>query len=58
MKNNTQLAGIILCLIACISWGAMFPVADHALTYIDPLFFTLIRYGSVTLLLVIILFMK
>ncbi|RID85141.1 DMT family transporter [Peribacillus asahii] len=58
MKSNTQLAGIILCLIASISWGAMFPVADHALTYIDPLFFTLIRYGSVTLLLVIILFIK
>lgn len=50
--------GALACLIAAMSWGAMFPVADHALTYIDPFYFSTIRYGSVTILLLILLAFK
>lgn len=57
MRNNVLL-GAILCFIAAVSWGAMFPVAHAAFKYIDPFYFTIIRYGSVTILLVAILFWK
>lgn len=52
------LAGAFACLIAAMSWGAMFPVADHALQFIDPFYFSTIRYGTVTLLLIILLAWK
>ncbi|OAH52607.1 transporter [Domibacillus aminovorans] len=57
MKNNVVI-GALLCLVASISWGAMFPVANHAFQYIDPFYFTIIRYGSVTVLLIAILLWK
>ncbi|MBO1004274.1 DMT family transporter [Pseudogracilibacillus auburnensis] len=56
MKNNI-LIGAILCLIASASWGAMFPVANHAFQYIDPFYFTIIRYLPVTVILIILLLM-
>jgi drug/metabolite transporter (DMT)-like permease len=37
--------GVIYCLIATISWGAMFPVMTSALTEIDPFTFTALRYS-------------
>ncbi|WP_394236990.1 DMT family transporter [Niallia oryzisoli] len=57
MKNSVWL-GAILCFIAAVSWGAMFPVAHEAFKYIDPFYFTIIRYGSVTVILVLILWWK
>src|SRR5699024_11200585 len=51
MKNNVLL-GAFLCLISAISWGAMFPVANHAFHHIDPFYFTLFRYGFVTVILI------
>lgn len=57
MKNNIWL-GALLCFIAAVSWGAMFPVADSAFKYIDPFYFALFRYGSVTLILVVLLLWK
>ncbi|MFD1850644.1 DMT family transporter [Oceanobacillus bengalensis] len=57
MKNNV-LWGAILCFIAAASWGAMFPVAHAAFKYIDPFYFTIIRYVSVTVILVAILLWK
>lgn len=57
MKNNILL-GAFLCLIASMSWGAMFPVANDAFQHIDPFYFTIIRYGSVSILLVFILLWK
>ncbi|WP_071392884.1 DMT family transporter [Bacillus tuaregi] len=57
MKNSVWL-GAILCFIAAVSWGAMFPVAHAAFKYIDPFYFTIIRYGSVTVILVLILLWK
>lgn len=57
MKNSVLL-GAILCFVAAASWGAMFPVAHAAFKYIDPFYFTIIRYGSVTLILIAILLWK
>lgn len=42
---NTYLKGLICCLLATVSWGAMFPVMTHALTRIDPFNFTTLRYS-------------
>ncbi|HFG4999863.1 TPA: DMT family transporter, partial [Salmonella enterica subsp. enterica serovar Havana] len=39
------LKGLLCCLLATVSWGGMFPVMTHALTYIDPFNFTTFRYG-------------
>ncbi|MEH7239062.1 DMT family transporter [Bacillus sp. JJ1562] len=57
MRNNV-LWGAVLCFIAAVSWGAMFPVAHAAFTHIDPFYFTIIRYGAVTIILVAMLFWK
>lgn len=57
MKNNVFL-GTVLCLVAAVSWGAMFPVAHDAFKHIDPFYFTIIRYGSVTVILVALLLWK
>lgn len=57
MKNSVLL-GAILCFVAAASWGAMFPVAHAAFEYIDPFYFTIIRYGSVTVILIAILLWK
>lgn len=53
-----MIIGALACLIASMSWGAMFPVADHALEYIDPFYFSFIRYGAVAIVLVLLLLMK
>ncbi|GGG27869.1 transporter [Lysinibacillus alkalisoli] len=58
MKKKALWMGAFACLIASMSWGAMFPVADHALQYIDPFYFATIRYGIVSLLLVILLWWR
>lgn len=50
--NNKVLVGAFLCLISAMSWGAMFPVANHAFRHIDPFYFTLFRYVSVTVILI------
>ncbi|MBS4202398.1 DMT family transporter [Bacillus sp. FJAT-49732] len=57
MRNNV-LWGAVLCFIAAVSWGAMFPVAHAAFIQIDPFYFTIIRYGAVTIILVAMLFWK
>ncbi|MET4560286.1 drug/metabolite transporter (DMT)-like permease [Lysinibacillus parviboronicapiens] len=58
MNKSKMILGAIACLIASISWGAMFPVADHALEYIDPFYFSTIRYGAVSIALIILLWIK
>lgn len=57
MKNRVLVAAI-LCLISAVSWGAMFPVANHAFHHLDPFYFTLFRYGFVTIILVVWLLWK
>lgn len=44
MKQPSYLNGVLLCLIATISWGTMFPVMTSALEIIDPFTFTALRY--------------
>ncbi len=56
--RNHLLLGAFLCFIAAVSWGAMFPVAHAAFKHIDPFYFTIIRYGSVTVILAAILLWK
>ncbi|MEY8350421.1 DMT family transporter [Bacillus cereus] len=58
MRKSQMIMGALACLIASMSWGAMFPVADHALEYIDPFYFSFIRYGAVAIVLVLLLLMK
>lgn len=59
MKKNNVLFGALLCFISAVSWGAMFPVANDAFNkHLDPFYFTLFRYGSVTLILIIWLLWK
>lgn len=41
-SSNTK--GVLLCLVATISWGGMFPVMTGALTHVDPYTFTCARY--------------
>lgn len=53
--RRNVLWGAFLCFIAAVSWGAMFPVANAAFEYIDPFYFTIFRYVSVTVILVIML---
>jgi drug/metabolite transporter (DMT)-like permease len=57
MKNSVWL-GAFLCFISAVSWGAMFPVAHGAFKYIDPFYFTIFRYVSVTIILIPILLWK
>jgi len=45
MQPNKYLTGILCCLVATISWGAMFPVMSDALRFIDPFTFTALRYS-------------
>ncbi len=54
--RNSIFIGALLAAIASISWGAMFPVANHAFQYISPFYFTLIRYIPVAIILVILLY--
>ncbi|WP_374223469.1 MULTISPECIES: EamA family transporter [Bacillus cereus group] len=43
-------------LLAVTAWGFMFPVMANALQFIDPFFFTTIRYGSAAIIFLILLF--
>lgn len=55
MKKN-QIYGIIMCLIATLSWGGMFPIMQDTLSYIDTFNFTFLRYGSASIIFLTILF--
>ena len=50
-----MLLGSLLCLLAVTAWGFMFPVMANALQFIDPFFFTTIRYGSAAIIFLILL---
>lgn len=58
MKNGQLYIGVLTCLVASMSWGAMFPVADHALAFVDPFYFSSIRYGVAAVILVILLLVR
>lgn len=48
--------GSLMAIFASASWGAMFPVAEHAFQYISPFYFTVIRYIPVAVILVMLLY--
>lgn len=48
--------GLLMCLIAVLSWGGMFPIMEPALKIMDPFYFTLFRYGSVAIIFAVLLF--
>ena len=50
-----MLLGSFLCLLAVTAWGFMFPVMANALQFIDPFFFTTIRYGLAAIIFLILL---
>jgi drug/metabolite transporter (DMT)-like permease len=56
LMKNKLVWGALLCAVASISWGAMFPIANDAFQYIDPFYFTIIRYLPVTIILVLLLY--
>lgn len=58
VTRKNVLLGAFLCLLASMSWGAMFPVAHEALKHIDPFYFSFIRYFIVGILLAVILLVK
>ncbi|MCQ6561322.1 DMT family transporter [Paenibacillus mendelii] len=58
MFKKQIIIGSLLCLIASMSWGAMFPVAHLALQQIDPFYFSLIRYALVGVILSVLLLVK
>lgn len=58
MNKKQVILGSALCLIASMSWGAMFPVAQIALQKIDPFYFSLIRYAVVAVILSALLWVK
>jgi drug/metabolite transporter (DMT)-like permease len=39
----------LLALVAVLSWGAMFPIAAHAIPHVEPLHLTALRYGIASL---------
>jgi drug/metabolite transporter (DMT)-like permease len=56
--KNSVVWGAFLCFIAAVSWGAMFPVAHAAFRHVEPFYFTILRYGSVTVILIAVLLWK
>jgi drug/metabolite transporter (DMT)-like permease len=50
--------GVLLCVIATVAWGGMFPVMNAALPHIDPFTFTCIRYSVAGLAFVAVLLMR
>jgi len=55
MKSNNFYIGLLMCLLAVVSWGAMFPVMGSALKTIDPFYFTLFRFIIALIVLTFIL---
>ena len=58
LPNNNYLSGVIYCLIATLSWGTMFPIMTHTLSFIDPFTFTAMRYSIAGIVFLIFLYMK
>lgn len=56
--NKQIMTGSLLCLIASMSWGAMFPVSHIALQQVNPLYFSFLRYFVVSLILIVLLWLK
>ncbi len=58
MQTDKYLKGILCCLVATISWGAMFPVMTDALRFMDPFTFTALRYSIAVIAFSVLLFLR
>lgn len=58
LVKNSYLKGVIFCLLATLSWGAMFPIMTHALHQIDPFTFTAFRYTIAGIIFVTFLYFR
>jgi drug/metabolite transporter (DMT)-like permease len=52
---SNKAAAPIFALVAVVSWGAMFPIAAHAIPHVEPLHLTALRYGLASLAFVALL---
>src|SRR4051795_7520984 len=52
---SNKAAAPLLALVAVLSWGAMFPIAAHAIPHVEPLHLTALRYGLASLAFVALL---
>jgi drug/metabolite transporter (DMT)-like permease len=52
---SNKAAAPLLALVAVVSWGAMFPIAAHAIPHVEPLHLTALRYGLASLAFVALL---
>lgn len=55
MHAKKYLIGILCCLAATLSWGAMFPIMSNALKYMDPFTFTALRYSIAAIAFIVLL---
>lgn len=53
--SKKYVAGLLLCLIAALSWGGTYPVMAAALKTIDPFYLTLVRYVIVAVIFALLL---
>lgn len=51
MKEKSFVSGLLMCLLAVITWGIMFPVMGSAMKSIDPFYFTTTRFSIALLVL-------
>src|SRR4051794_28300063 len=52
---SNKAAAPLFALVAVLSWGAMFPIASHALPTVEPFHLTALRYGIASLVFVALL---
>jgi drug/metabolite transporter (DMT)-like permease len=52
---SNKAAAPLLALVAVVSWGAMFPIAAHAIPHVEPLHLTALRYGLASIVFVALL---
>ncbi|WP_240674436.1 DMT family transporter [Burkholderia stabilis] len=50
--------GVILCVLATVSWGSLFPVMTKALRILDPFTFTTLRFGIAAVLFAALLWRR
>src|ERR671936_1578707 len=53
--SNKVAAAPLLAMVAVLSWGAMFPIAAHAIPTVEPLHLTALRYGLASIVFVALL---
>jgi drug/metabolite transporter (DMT)-like permease len=58
MMNTSYTKGVLCCLAATLSWGAMFPVMTGALTRVDPFTLTSLRYSLAGAAFVLLVFAR